>query len=731
MSNGVIVFDVIIPVYNALAQTCRCVESVLVNSSLPYRLILVNDCSDEQTTFFLRTVAEQHRERIALLENEKNLGFLDSANRGLRYLLDDPAAAQIKILLNSDTIVSRGWLEAFQRCFSADARIGIATPLSTNAEYLSVKMPQGFNIIDSAEIIAGTEYTERYAEITTAVGFCMAIRSSLCREIGLFDEIFAPGYGEESDFHFRAISRGYRSVVVADCFIYHESHASFSEKKLQLVARNRPTFDQRWSTIYLNELKHNMEIRPVEEAKQALAAAGRKGKKHDVLFVVGTAKLFGGIVVVYEICNRLIQRGIDANVIVLTEPQPIDMELYFSPYFRPDRSWPAEIPEATTYVATHFATVPYAFAAHAKFPEAKLAYLVQGYEGWFPGALLEKVVATYEAIPNRIVVSGWLQTMLGRWNYDSTVLANGVDTRFFYPAKDQLQAGAAGEPLRILIQVRDDPQGGFRQAFDILREIKELIPQTYITVVGDLCNHAQVVPYSDERIPHADRKGMRAIYQRHDVFIDCSMVQGFGLMGLEAMACGLVTVLAETGGITEYATRDNSLLCPLGSRTAIVDAIRTLHNDRTKLLELKHAGVETASRHDWEAAADLYKRYFTDLAVQGTNLSAENYRAISRCYFYDLRAAQMRTEILKRIDPLLSAELQSHAPRGAYEIAGALHDCELMEVLQSTYEGMLLVKIYEQARAVTTGAHAARPLFAPAAPGSLLAQAQQLVGISN
>jgi len=41
------------------------------------------------------------------------------------------------VLLNSDTVVTSGWLEKLRRCADSDPRIGTITPFSNNAEICS------------------------------------------------------------------------------------------------------------------------------------------------------------------------------------------------------------------------------------------------------------------------------------------------------------------------------------------------------------------------------------------------------------------------------------------------------------------------------------------------------------------------------------------------------------------------------------------------------------------
>ena len=470
--------QIIIPVYNALSQTARCIESVLKYTTSPYTLILVNDGSDWATTSWLRETAAAN-DHVVLLENSENRGFLHSANRGLAYDLEDEKSSGFlfKLILNSDTLVSDGWIEAFERCFLSDERIGLATAVSNNAENISIPIPEGYNVRSMARLTAEKGADLGYPDVTTAVGFCMAIRTSLLRSIGLFDEAFSPGYGEESDYHFKVLCRGFRSVVVSDCFVYHENHASFSGNKAAIVSRNRPVFDSRWRVIYHNELNEEAAKGDIASLKLISDEGSRKEKKHDILFLIPTAKLFGGIVVVYEICRRLIERGIDANAVVLGPTEEVPPDLPFMPYFRPNNSWAAgDIPQAKAYVATHYETSPYAFMAYLQNPSSTLAYLVQGYEPWFPGAAIHEVVHTLRAIPNRIAVSKWLHTMLARWDIDATVIPNGVDTRYFYPASPDPAARLSKDRLTLFTLLRDDPQAGTALAAKVLQRVKTTIP---------------------------------------------------------------------------------------------------------------------------------------------------------------------------------------------------------------------------------------------------------------
>lgn len=695
--------DVLIPVYNALPQTARCIQSVLKYSTVPYRLVLINDGSDWATTAYLREIAAVHS-HVILLENEKNIGFLGTVNRALAYGLNtkELEIPKFKLILNSDTIVSKGWLEAFDRCFSSDERIGLATAVSNNAENISVQIPEGHNVHTMAEAAAKTVLEPRYPDVTTAVGFCMAVRSNLLSEVGLFDEAFAPGYGEESDYHFKVLCKGYRSVVVSDCFVYHENHASFSSDKAALVEKNRPIFDYRWKIIYNNELAQEQLLGEIANLKKITEYLHEQDKIHDVLFVIPTAKLFGGIIVVYEICRRLIEEGLDANVLILSEVQDLPLDLPFVPYFRPDSMWPSKIPPARLYVATHYETAAYAFIAHMNNSRSKIAYLVQGYEPWFPGAGVEEVLNTLRAIPNRVVVSEWLATMLSRWNLQASKIPNGINPHCFYPSTEEIKEKSAREKLTLMCLLRNDPQGGSMLAAGVLRKIKKLCPRLKICAIGNLCYQPPFDEIVDEKYEYAGQREIHQLYRKSDVFVDFSMVQGFGLMGLEAMASGVATVMAATGGVQEYANSLNSVLVSPGDEMGFVKALVDLLANPKKLRELKQKGLDTAKRFNWEQSAERYSQYFRHILAEGAETGIEQRTAMMHYLFGRLSRGQELRNVVTKVRQIFISELENLIPSPALEVLRLRMNQVEFELICTTHEGLALVALYEKARAQIT-----------------------------
>lgn len=248
--------DIIIPVYNGLEDLKKCVDSVKRHTDLKvHRVILVDDKSpDPQVLPYLRSL-QQECEGILLIESEKNEGFSASVNKGMEYSNRDV------ILLNSDTIVTAGWVEKMTACAYFSAAVATVTPMSNAATLCSVPeflkdnpLPEGYSVDDMAELVEACSI-RRYPRISVAVGFCMYIKREVLNCIGFFDAAaFGKGYGEENDFCYRAEKRGYIHVMCDDTFIYHKGTASFdTEEKKKLIQEHEEILRER----HLEYVKQN------------------------------------------------------------------------------------------------------------------------------------------------------------------------------------------------------------------------------------------------------------------------------------------------------------------------------------------------------------------------------------------------------------------------------------------------------------------------------------------
>ncbi|MFA5147124.1 MAG: glycosyltransferase family 2 protein [Candidatus Omnitrophota bacterium] len=230
--------DIIMPVWNNLTLTADCIRSVFEKTGKDYRLILVDNASDEETARYLEGLRDKSPVDVMLIRNKENLGFVKAVNQGERS-----SEAPYICVLNNDTLVTEGWLEEMIRIARSDPSIGVVNPSSNN---LGQKPQQGEPIDIYARSIR--KGAGRSVELGAAIGFCMLIKREVVGRIGLFDEIYGMGNFEDTDFSRRAIREGYRCVRALGAYVYHREHSSFRRSRTfeSDFKRNREIYEFRW-----------------------------------------------------------------------------------------------------------------------------------------------------------------------------------------------------------------------------------------------------------------------------------------------------------------------------------------------------------------------------------------------------------------------------------------------------------------------------------------------------
>lgn len=218
---------VIVPIYNAAAVLRECLESLRRTLTAHDQMILIDDAStDPEIGVLLADFAGQAPCPLRIERNAQNLGFVRTVNFGMALTTADV------VLLNSDTVVTQGWLGRLQQAALSSARIATVTPFSNHAEICSFpefcqNNPEPTDPEQPAALLAAL--TPQYPELPTAVGFCMLIRRDALHELGDFDAAtFGRGYGEENDFCRRALAHGWRNVLCDNAYVVHRGGVSFA-----------------------------------------------------------------------------------------------------------------------------------------------------------------------------------------------------------------------------------------------------------------------------------------------------------------------------------------------------------------------------------------------------------------------------------------------------------------------------------------------------------------------
>jgi len=215
-NQGYPTVEIILCVYNALDDTRRCLDSILSKTTVPYSLTIVDDASTAEVRDHLNAFATGH-EHVRVFSNSENLGYAKSTNRGLKE-----ARAEWVVLLNSDTIVTTGWLEGLIECALSDETIAAVGPLSSNAANQTIEKAKNSSLTGGPEKMAELLKQlakRRYPKVPILTGFCTLVSLSALKQIGYLDEINFPGYGVDNNMSLCLLKAGYRLSVADDVYV--------------------------------------------------------------------------------------------------------------------------------------------------------------------------------------------------------------------------------------------------------------------------------------------------------------------------------------------------------------------------------------------------------------------------------------------------------------------------------------------------------------------------------
>lgn len=242
--------SLLLPVHGAEEYVRACLESVhAARNATPFEVVAVDNGSPPALSAWL---ADEARRRPALrhLRFDEPLGFARAVNEAARR-----ARSSRLVLLNSDTLVTDGWLDALASALDADPGLGVVSPLTNRCGSSAQVDPE-------ARALAPHEAPRHARRIRRRPGprpepqrlafFCAMVRRSLWEWLGGLDEAYATGNFEDDDFCLRARLAGFRLAVVPGAFVYHHERRSFEAGGLdhaELLARNQVLFCGRASRL--------------------------------------------------------------------------------------------------------------------------------------------------------------------------------------------------------------------------------------------------------------------------------------------------------------------------------------------------------------------------------------------------------------------------------------------------------------------------------------------------
>jgi len=204
--------SVVMPAHNHLQDLSRpCIDSVLLHTRYPYQLILIDDGSADGSSQYFRTVTED------AYRLSRRSGPAAARNLALLHSRGDPI-----VFLDNDMIVPQGWLTILaEECKKPGVGIVAAVP-SNEMERLRTQ--------PSADMLL---------EFPCVSGAGMAVTRQCFNAVGYFDESLM-NCGEDTDFCYRALERGFRVANTPRLIIEHHAGGTrrgLDKREMERAAR--------------------------------------------------------------------------------------------------------------------------------------------------------------------------------------------------------------------------------------------------------------------------------------------------------------------------------------------------------------------------------------------------------------------------------------------------------------------------------------------------------------
>ncbi len=264
--------SIVIPAFNQVDYCRQCVASIRQNTERPYQLVLVDNASTDGVAEYFDSQAD-----AVVIHAETNLGFAGGVNLGIAR------AEGHVLLLNSDTLVPRGWLGRLEAALEQSEDIGIVGPMSNYVSGTQQIDGLSFGSLEEINTYADSLAQEKpgsLRDVARLVGFCMLIRDRVVRDVGTFDEAYGIGNFEDDDYCLRTLRAGYRLCVAEDSFVFHYGNRTFAGMGIVdgewkgLIEENQALFERKWAAAPHERSDALQQSRQLNRAAQDAMAQG-------------------------------------------------------------------------------------------------------------------------------------------------------------------------------------------------------------------------------------------------------------------------------------------------------------------------------------------------------------------------------------------------------------------------------------------------------------------------
>lgn len=337
----------------------------------------------------------------------------------------------------------------------------------------------------------------------------------------------------------------------------------------------------------------------------------------------------GGYKIVFEYANKFVQHGNKVSILFLNyeslkkrnipnflrrilinsftriEPSWFKLDPKIKKVSLTQKNWKSKLENPDIVIATGATTVKY---TNDLFPNIKKGYLIQELETVFMSKDSLFKTYNYSGFIN-ITISKWLFNLVKRHTNNPTYyVQNAIDLniyKIFNSIKER-------NIFSVGMLYHEAPYKGTKYALEAIKVLKNKYPQLHVKMFGAY-PPPNNLPNWVEYTQNATQDQTVDIYNSVSIFLNSPIKEGFGLTGLEAMACGATLVSTDYMGVKEYAINNkNALLSPIKDSKKLAENVSILIENNAQRIKLAENGYNSAQNFSWVNAYTKMKKIISD-----------------------------------------------------------------------------------------------------------------------
>lgn len=225
---------------------------------------------------------------------------------------------------------------------------------------------------------------------------------------------------------------------------------------------------------------------------------------------------------------------------------------------------------------------------------------------------IKRIEKIYRLPIPKIVVSEHLKDELEkRFGGDISVCRNGVRQEFFYPEKDYTHPKFSLErPMKIVnVGPYKHSSKGISITIKAVEGAKSRGIPIHFTRVSP-STHEKNIDIVDEKHSSLSQEELGKVLRSCDIYISNSTeAEGFGLPAIEALSCGLVSILSDISSYKNFSEdRGYCIFVPHNDSEATIDAIEKIFRmSENEMAQIRNKALEVASKFSHDDACSKFE----------------------------------------------------------------------------------------------------------------------------